>query len=363
MGKKQSKNQKRTSIITTLILLLLTLILLITSTYAWFTANQVVSINKINVHVDATNGLEISADGVNWKPSIDAQDLLDANYAGKLNALPNKMVPCSTVGNVSTNGLMDMFQGNVNADLNFEGNYYITSTKVTDTNSNDRDGSTSPYIAFDFFLKYEGQTGVSKDIYMDTDGCFVEHWVEDKVTPKNSHIERKTSVGLENAARVAFIDKGSVETTASANDIQSISGNKASYLWEPNCDKHTDAGIAAAKKFYGITDLTDNAAPLSYKGMKAAIPDDGNYVYLDQTSTNTTYFGDLLFSSANIIKTTQDWYSSGSENNKKIFNWTPEIHRIRCYMWIEGQDVDCEDNASGTDLAYNIQFTIRQPGA
>ena len=27
-------------------------------------------------------------------------------------------------------------------------------------------------------------------------------------------------------------------------------------------------------------------------------------------------------------------------------------------MWIEGQDVDCENNASGTDISYNLQFTI-----
>ena len=27
-------------------------------------------------------------------------------------------------------------------------------------------------------------------------------------------------------------------------------------------------------------------------------------------------------------------------------------------MWIEGQDVDCEDAASGSDLTYSLQFSI-----
>ena len=27
-------------------------------------------------------------------------------------------------------------------------------------------------------------------------------------------------------------------------------------------------------------------------------------------------------------------------------------------MWIEGQDVDCENDASGSDLSYNLQFSI-----
>ena len=27
-------------------------------------------------------------------------------------------------------------------------------------------------------------------------------------------------------------------------------------------------------------------------------------------------------------------------------------------MWIEGQDVDCENNASGSDISFNVQFSI-----
>ena len=26
-------------------------------------------------------------------------------------------------------------------------------------------------------------------------------------------------------------------------------------------------------------------------------------------------------------------------------------------MWIEGQDVDCENNASGSDISFNVQFS------
>ena len=31
-------------------------------------------------------------------------------------------------------------------------------------------------------------------------------------------------------------------------------------------------------------------------------------------------------------------------------------------MWIEGQDLDCENNASGTDLTYDIILTLDDPG-
>ena len=30
-------------------------------------------------------------------------------------------------------------------------------------------------------------------------------------------------------------------------------------------------------------------------------------------------------------------------------------------MWVEGQDVDCENGASGTDITFDLQFTATQP--
>ena len=56
--------------------------------------------------------------------------------------------------------------------------------------------------------------------------------------------------------------------------------------------------------------------------------------------------------------------SDGSEGTpespaeQKIFALSAGVTKVRVYMWIEGQDVDCENNASGTDISYNLQFTI-----
>ena len=36
---------------------------------------------------------------------------------------------------------------------------------------------------------------------------------------------------------------------------------------------------------------------------------------------------------------------------------TSGITKVRIYMWIEGQDVDCENNASGGSITYNLQIT------
>ena len=33
------------------------------------------------------------------------------------------------------------------------------------------------------------------------------------------------------------------------------------------------------------------------------------------------------------------------------------ITKVRIYMWIEGQDVDCENNVTGTDITYKITLS------
>lgn len=35
----------------------------------------------------------------------------------------------------------------------------------------------------------------------------------------------------------------------------------------------------------------------------------------------------------------------------------PGEGKIRVYMWVEGQDVDCENSASGATINFDLQFT------
>ncbi len=359
---KQKQNQRRTSVLTTLLLLLLTLILLITSTYAWFTANQIVSINQIDVNVAATNGLEISADAAEWKTSITKADIHSAiSMNGNQNQLPQTMVPCSTAGDLGDGGHLKMFKGIVNANLNTSG-YYITSELVEEDNLGT--DSEKPFIAFDFYLKYEGTAGIAKPVYLDYPGCYVEHLVRDPLNGTLT-IDRDGSVGLENAARVAFVLQGNVPVNADAATARAITGTTSqsnTYLWEPNNDKHTAAAIANAPEFFGINNLAATYSQIQYDGMYAAIAATNHDV--DLTTCNRDdypqFFKALTF--GNVISTYKDYLyhgNNGTEKSVQLFSFTPGIYKIRCYMWVEGQDVDCEDHASGTDIMYNVQFTIK----
>ena len=35
----------------------------------------------------------------------------------------------------------------------------------------------------------------------------------------------------------------------------------------------------------------------------------------------------------------------------------PGVTKFRVYMWLEGQDVDCENGATGTDISFNIELS------
>ena len=44
-----------------------------------------------------------------------------------------------------------------------------------------------------------------------------------------------------------------------------------------------------------------------------------------------------------------------------IFSLTSGITKVRIYMWVEGQDVDCENNASGGNIDFDLQITTELP--
>lgn len=327
------KKQKKTNLKSAILLLLLMALLLITSSYAWFTANQTVTISTLQVNVKASNGLQISADATNWKTILDKQDLVTAaaTYDTLINQLPEQnLEPVSTTGNV-TDGKMDMFYGVAEADGT--GVYKLTATKQTEAT-----GTTGKYIAFDLFLKVDNDT----TIYM---------------TP-NSNVKMvgDSDKGLQNAARVGFVTEGHATVDAEPGTIRTLSSNTAADIWEPNYDVHTASAVAAARDTYGLTTTTTGGTKLDYYGIKAAIAT-GDNITMQQLNTSTASPSDTYFSK---VKT--KWATTANNTATPEFKQlSAGVTKIRVYMWVEGQDVDCENGASGSDITFDLQFTATNP--
>ena len=103
-----------------------------------------------------------------------------------------------------------------------------------------------------------------------------------------------------------------------------------------------------ASDVYGITTTQTGGSRLTYVGVKAAIADSAN---IPLNSTDNTYFGAVtptIATTASGIPTTA---------YQQVFSLVAGTTKMRIYMWVEGQDVDCENNASGGSLSYNLQFS------
>jgi len=369
MAKREKKKENKRRLLLLIVLLVLTGVMLGTASYAWFTSNKKVSVENLNVDVRAVNGLEISADAVNWGVKIDKDNLISNEWVDQNNQLPDTLGNVSTVTDVveddNGNNYIQFFDGSVatecpNGEPDCENaTYTLTAFKkgekrCYDTNSAgdanntsiDKCGTTGKHLmAFDIFLK------VDKDN--------TKLYLTENATVENTGA---TDLGIKNTTRVAFLNRGFVDyTTYRDGDAdtgedgttiaQSLNEAGVVKLWEPNAYSHTSAGVAAARTFYGITNLTagDSNSAVAYEGVKAEITSP-----IDLTKTNSTQYP------AYFQAVTPDYKTEATGHNRIdtgiVLN--SGVTKIRVYFWVEGQDVDTENRATGSNMRLKLEFSI-----
>lgn len=338
------KKRKKRKVFLSFLMILFCGVVLSTSTYAWFTANTTVTVEDITVNVATSSGIQISVDAINWKTLITNSDITGASatYAAAVNQLPastNSINPVSTVKALDSNGFLTFYAGQIEASTATAtlGQNILVANLSPQTN-----GVSGDYVAFDIFLS----TTQSTQVYFTSNT---------KVTASG------TSSGIENAARVAFIVEGNASAGTAVADIQALKTTSVGNItiWEPNYDAHTATGIANNNSVYsgqnGVTlpaSATSGAAQLTYYGVKAPIAAANNVLL---ASTDSTYFTQVTptfaTTKAGGIPTTdyQDWITLQAG-----------VTKVRVYMWVEGQDVDCENNASGGSLTYSVQISVNE---
>lgn len=326
----EESNNNRKKILTAFLMLIVTAISLTTASYAWFTENTTVTVDSIDVNVSAANGIQVSVDAVNWKANISTNDITANAYAGNKNQLPNQIVPVSTIGDVDpTTGFMKMYKGSIEADATTAHGYRLVAEQ-----SIEKAGTTGDFIAFDLFLL----TTQATTVYL---------------TTSSDVVATAADTGLKNAARVAFLYEGSAATGASADAIalkgaaSHSAGGATNMFWEPNSNIHTTAGVAQANNYGETTYDTTTVVP-NYYGIKTAIAANPA---VDYQSKVTTYFDQVTPD----IQTPNGNTANGEY--KTLFNLAAGINKVRIYGWVEGQDYDCENNASGSNITFNIQIS------
>lgn len=337
--REERKKRRKYRLLILLLLLLGTGTMLVTSTYAWFTSNKNVSVSSIKVNIEAKGGIQISADGTNWKSIVKASDLLavkNSTYAGSTNQIPGALEPVSTAGVVGEDGKFPMYYGTVvvSDSTTNNGEYILTATKETE-----KAGTDGKFIAFDLFFKVEKDTPI-----------FL-------VSGSGATTEDTTDTGIKNASRIGFIYLGTAASDATVATIQALNNGAASnaYIWEPNYDVHTDAGVANARDVYGVTTTKEGGSALSYAGIKADITADKDILLGKATATdNADYFASVTPNYTTVQNFT---------NYVSIFPLSKGVSKVRVYMWVEGQDVDCENSASGGSITFDLKISTEDPNA
>lgn len=345
--KKERNKRRKYRLLILLLLLFGTGTMLATSTYAWFTSNTNVSVETLKVNIAAQNGIQISVDGTKWKSIIQKSDIIGArtgNYAAAVNQIPETLEPVSTAGIPDTNGYLPMYYGVVktSASVANNGEYILTATKTTEIDNNVRaeaEPDTAKFIAFDLFFKVDADTPV----YL--------------VSGSGATTTDQTDTGIKNASRIAFVNKGNTSAGSELATIQGLNAGTGSTvtIWEQNYDVHTAAGVAHAKDVYGITTSQTGGSALAYSGVIAPISEDDDILWGNATeATDST-----KFKTVTPAKTTK----AGFTDYVSLFTLTSGITKVRIYMWVEGQDVDCENNASGGSISFDLKISTVNPNA
>lgn len=381
MKGKSRKNKKIIELNIIFFIIMVSTIILIMSTYAWLSSQTNVSINNLQGIVKVAEGLEISLDALNWTNKIvlgtgeGELNIINNAYSGHRNLSPSEMLPVSTLGLVNGNMTdLKMLRGNTEVS---EFTSLADIVAMNETIKDVEDPQFPGYFAFDIFLKNSSRMMEKDDILQLNYDSSVEV------------LEAEKSItGLQNTVRVAFAKyDGTSDVLSDQTTVlreTGANGGQQRYItdiaiWEPNSNDHAEyifrnnnniTWSNADAQRYATTTLDEgkrgfgmNSQIPTYAIKESAINSRINNIYLwdgsesllqKQVTLQTTKTSDTDYK---IAEGVQNLISTSDTGDKsKTFALSPNrITRVRVYVWLEGQDVDCINYAShGGGIKLNI---------
>ena len=407
MGKKKAKNKRKSELRIIFFIILVAAALFVISTYAWFSTQRNVSINNLSGTVEVAEGLEISLNGKTWANEIilgsgeGEFNITDSStdygpYPGHRNIFPKEMLPVSTLGIPSSAEEVDlkMLRGKITNTIELSNIVAMDETLALDINPENHDSDNVKYpgfFAFDIFLKNSSKQ-------YDTDDILQLNYDSSLQIMEGGN----NTVGLQNTVRVALAKYGTGEKTSGEgmnivrSGVASVMADQTTILqktgaiesgddvyisdvaiWEPNASDHAQyivdnnnsikwSAENAAKYNKTISggkvgfDATTQMPTFALKETALAegteIKDiyvwDGTQTHLqEQVVLQTTKTSEEDYT---IKEGVQDLFSA---SDKSIpFSIAPNsVIRLRVYVWLEGQDVDCINYAShGGGVTLNL---------
>ena len=308
------KTIKKRAFVSAIAMLIVSAIVLTSSTFAWFSMSKQATIEQMDLTVSAPDGIQISANASAWTSSLTNDDFFNESstsrykaYDGNKNLLPKELCPVSSAFKQFSDGAAIFYK----ATLDDRGRASIITVEQKAGNDD-----AAGLVAFDIFFKVAADMKVYFGTSEFTDGS-------------NSDILT--------ALRVAFQPLGNVSADASADTAVALKSTSATtpIVYEPDSENRSADAISAGNS-------TGYVATKYATSPYAAGTVNSNFV-LDNGNTQSLSCKSLTDKTA---------------TTDKSFDLTAGITKMRIYVWVEGNDIDCRNSVAGAVLSVALKFTI-----
>lgn len=316
------KTFKKRAFISAIAMLVVSAIVLTSATFAWFSMSKQATIDEMNLSVTAPEGIQISANAKAWTSKLipaylfpkTTAELTDryAAYEGNINMMPADLKPVSAAFNSSlgnNTGPVNFYGGSANDRRQIVFSRLSQSTDRADVNG---------FVAFDIFLKVAS----AQKVYFN-DIAFTDTTGADALT----------------ALRVGFQVMGNVASDATQEQATSLNrfSNTANELF-----------------IYEVDSVNRSADAKAAGHSNGAITTKPVFTALDGTLDATDY---VLTGGGAIL---DNYFCKLVKNGDSTANFqiNAGITKIRVYVWMEGQDIDCRNSIAGSIITGKIQFGI-----
>ena len=305
------KTIKKRAFISAIAMLIVSAIVLTSSTFAWFSMAKRVEVETMQLNITSPEGIQISANTNAFTTKLIMGDFVGDSGTrfvadtDNTNHFPEVLSPSSSAFRVSAKSLPKFFTGSI------DDSGKANASAVTDANGG--------YVVFDLFVKL----GSAQNVYFG-----------------ESTVTCADNADVPTAMRIAMVNCGSSTDKAVAKtttDKIAMSGyNRSIVVFETDSTNHTEDS--------GVTDgtiVTNQGVIAAYTGRT---PQGANKNTFTQEGTYTEGLTCTVVNSTNASNA----YFAGAEG----------INRIRVYIWMEGNDVDCANDVAGSQIDVNLVLTI-----
>lgn len=313
------KTIKKRAFVSAIAMLIVSAIVLTSSTFAWFSMSKQATVDSMDLTVSSPEGIQISANASAWTANLTIDEIFNTDdtttsrydaYEGNANLYPADLIPVSSAfeySDAAGTGRVTFYK----ATLNDTG--YANVSVVSQTAGN---ADNAGLIAFDLFFKVANDTTV----YFGT-----------------SEFKDNSSSDVLTALRVGFTPLGNVpigSTAAEAQALNTFTRGTNNIVYEvDSMNRSADAASLGQ---------TDGKIPTKYLAATSAA---------GQTTNGILNNGQTKATAAKLVTDTDN-------ASVKSFNLKAGVTKMRVFLWVEGNDIDCQNSIAGAAFTAALKFTI-----